>query len=145
MIGHDVVAAAGLAAEEVLEGYPRVVHDPELLGEPRLSDHPGAGRGERRETADVIPVGVRKDDVGDRLGRAPAKGVERCPGGGLGGAGIDGHDAVPGDHEREIGEVVALGDVDPRRDLQQPRRPEPEAVPSGHREVRGELGHHGVQ
>src|SRR5207245_9205119 len=79
-IRRQLVPARGVAPEEVAKPAAGVVDDLELVGEPRVGDHPGARAPERRQAADVVPVRMGDED---KIGRASCR--ER--GGGLLGGG----------------------------------------------------------
>jgi hypothetical protein len=132
MVRYSLDPMATAARQEVPEGWRTVVLRSQLGREVRLGDHRGAVRGQRVEASDVVKVRVGQDDVGDRqLGDLAkvAQGAGRVPGST---GGVDGDDPFGGDDEGEVGEVVALGHVDVRREFGERAGREPEPLASGH-------------
>jgi len=73
--------------------------------------------------------------MADRTVSRRVKVTERGPGPVLGGTGVDRDDAVAGRDERQIAEVVALGDLDTGSGVEDPGRGEAEPVLGGHPEA----------
>ena len=99
-------------AGEVAEPWPVPLLAVQSGGEAGLGDHPGAGPAQRARAADVVPVRVGEDQVADRAVGRRVKVAERGLDPVRGGSGVDRDDAAAGRDERQIGEVVALGDLD---------------------------------
>jgi hypothetical protein len=104
----------------------------ESRGRDDLGVRPAHGRG----PAGVVEVSVREDEVTDRRLAGQAK-IGHCgPHAVRAGARVDGDDSRAGLDEREVAEVIGLGDVHVRRRIERARRRQPHPVPRGHREAR---------
>ena len=88
---------------------------------------------------------MRDEDVGDRLGGHPAERRQGCRCVGLCCPRVDRDHAVLREDERDVREIVSLGDVDARGHLDEPGRAEAEAVLGGHPGVRGEDRQAGIE
>ena len=122
-------------AGEVAEPWPVTLPTVQPGGETGLGDHPGAGPAQRARAADVVPVRVGEDQVADRAVSRRVKVAEHGPDPVLGGPGVDRDHAVAGRDEREVAEVVALGELDTGLRAQDPGRGEAEPVGGGHPEA----------
>src|ERR1700738_3829330 len=102
----------GIAAEEVSKRRLIEAGLRQLSGESGLRDDQGSGLADGAKPPHVVPVSVRENDVFDGRSRDLAQLDHRVPGGPLGRSRVDGDDEGIGHDEREVCEVVALGDVD---------------------------------
>ena len=131
LVGDDGWRDTPGGSGEVAEQWPLPLLTVQSGGETGLGDHPGAGPAQRARAADVVPVRVGEDQMADRTVSRQVKVAERGLDPVLGGAGVDRDDAVAGRDERQIGEVVALGDLDTGFRAEDPGRGEAEPVGGG--------------
>jgi hypothetical protein len=99
-------------------------------------DDLGARATHGRGPAGVVEVSVREDEVTDRRMIRQAK-IGHCgPHAVRAGTRVDGDDSRACLDEREVAEVIGLGDVHVRHRTEPGRHRQPHPVPRGHRETR---------
>ncbi len=135
LVGDDGRGDTPGGSGEVAEQGPVTLLTVEPGGKTGLGDHPGAGPAQRGRAADVVPVRVGEDQMADRTVSRQVKVAERGLDPILGRSGVDRDNAVAGRDEREVGEVVALGDLDTGFRAQDPGRGEAEPVLGGRPEA----------
>ena len=131
LVGDDGHRDAPGGSGEVAEAWPVTLPTVQPGGEAGLGDHLGAGPGQRARAAGVVPVRVGEDQVADHAVGGRVKVAERGLDPVWGGPGVDRDSAVAGRDEREVGEVVALGDLDAGFRAPDPGRGEAEPVGGG--------------
>ena len=107
-----------------------------LGGESRGGDDLGVRAAHGHGPADVVEKSMREDEMADGRMVLQAKVGHRGQHAVRAGARVDGDDSRACLDEREVAEVIGLGDVHVRRGMERARRGQPHPVPRGQRETR---------